>query len=535
MADATRDLKVVISGDTGQAEESLQGFSGSLKNIGIIAAGLGLERVGEQILSLGKQAVEFSVDYASNLEQARIAFDAFTGSAAKGQKALQEVTEFARKTPFELPEVVSAGKMLLGFGFTTDELLPKLKEAGSLAAATHTPMTVAIDLFARAREGIFNLREYGQFGISREALEQFGVSFDKAGGAINKSQLLPALEKLIQSRFGDMLKKESETFGGTVNNIKDDLGRLASAMIGVDPSTGNIIKGGIFDHIKQSAQGFLSWLDAHQGDIVKTFNDIAATIGDVFTKLEPILKPVFKLVMQFFSDVENRKAVTVAVLAVIGLAFAALAVAVIAASWEIIAILYLIGGTVFILKEAWDSNFMNIRGIVQGGWEFIKAIFKLGVDFIVNDFRLFKDIFTGNWKKVWEDVKQIFVGVIDDIKGVFKGFADFANGIINGILDGVRGAANAVSGAGKSPPHKALGGVASGLTLVGERGPELVSLPNGSYVHTNEQSQQMMGGGGTTININNPTVRSDNDLQQIINAVTQALGRQGELVRLGAL
>ena len=42
----------------------------------------------------------------------------------------------------------------------------------------------------------------------------------------------------------------------------------------------------------------------------------------------------------------------------------------------------------------------------------------------------------------------------------------------------------------------ATGGVRSNLTLVGERGPELVSLPGGSRVHSNNASRQMMGGGG---------------------------------------
>lgn len=40
-------------------------------------------------------------------------------------------------------------------------------------------------------------------------------------------------------------------------------------------------------------------------------------------------------------------------------------------------------------------------------------------------------------------------------------------------------------------PGKAAGGWGSGLTWVGERGPELVNLPSGSYVNSNEQSKRM--------------------------------------------
>lgn len=43
-------------------------------------------------------------------------------------------------------------------------------------------------------------------------------------------------------------------------------------------------------------------------------------------------------------------------------------------------------------------------------------------------------------------------------------------------------------------PGRASGGSASGLTWVGERGPELVDLPQGSMVHSNAESQRMASG-----------------------------------------
>lgn len=56
---------------------------------------------------------------------------------------------------------------------------------------------------------------------------------------------------------------------------------------------------------------------------------------------------------------------------------------------------------------------------------------------------------------------------------------------------------------------KAKGGPASGLTLVGEEGPEIVDLPTGSFVHSSPQSRAMLAsgspassvGGGTTVNL----------------------------------
>jgi len=44
-----------------------------------------------------------------------------------------------------------------------------------------------------------------------------------------------------------------------------------------------------------------------------------------------------------------------------------------------------------------------------------------------------------------------------------------------------------------------------------------------------------VGGGGITVNINNPSVRSENDIQSIARAVSQALGQRQKFARLGAL
>ena len=68
----------------------------------------------------------------------------------------------------------------------------------------------------------------------------------------------------------------------------------------------------------------------------------------------------------------------------------------------------------------------------------------------------------------------------------------------------------------EQPPNvkqkRAMGGPASGLTLVGERGPELVSLPSGSFVH-----RSGTGPGGQTNNfIFNGSVYGVEDLKDVV-------------------
>ena len=87
-----------------------------------------------------------------------------------------------------------------------------------------------------------------------------------------------------------------------------------------------------------------------------------------------------------------------------------------------------------------------------------------------------------------------FNGMIGSVQGYINNLNNIPRQIQTNILLNYQHIGGPVPlGAG----HAAAGGYASGLTLVGERGPELIAAPAGSYVYTNAQSQRMMGGGIT--------------------------------------
>ena len=72
----------------------------------------------------------------------------------------------------------------------------------------------------------------------------------------------------------------------------------------------------------------------------------------------------------------------------------------------------------------------------------------------------------------------------------------------------------------------AIGGVSSGgMTVVGERGPELVNLPAGARVHSNADSRRM---GGNTINVhvNGRVGASDAEIRDIAQKVAREIGIQ---------
>lgn len=103
-------------------------------------------------------------------------------------------------------------------------------------------------------------------------------------------------------------------------------------------------------------------------------------------------------------------------------------------------------------------------------------------------------------------------GIGPKLKGAAKWFNEFRDSV-NRSLDGIKdetvnvyvrtvggysinaNSANVREGR-VSIAGRASGGVAGGLTWVGERGPELVRLPQGSTVYPSGQSQGMASGGG---------------------------------------
>lgn len=75
-------------------------------------------------------------------------------------------------------------------------------------------------------------------------------------------------------------------------------------------------------------------------------------------------------------------------------------------------------------------------------------------------------------------------------------------------------------------PGFSSGGVsAGGLAIVGEKGPELVNLSNGSRVHSNNDSRKLLSGGGGTVNNFNITVNARDSSKAEMRRMADEIGR----------
>lgn len=245
------------------------------------------------------------------------------GSSAKAKDTIKELADFGASTPFELPEIVRAQKVLEGFGLVGQNAVAKTKRsgkelrnaAGDIAAGTgqsFEDISLLIGKFASGATGeaISRFQELGI--VTKEQLKGVGIEFDKAGSLTSPiDKALSATLDLAGEKFGGGMKALSDTYQGQLSTLSDNIGAnlrelgapffelakdIVSALnsaLGSDIFKNglNIVKGIIsallvpikaigsaFTSIKESISGFVSGL-AEIGINVGTVLSIAAAFG----------------------------------------------------------------------------------------------------------------------------------------------------------------------------------------------------------------------------------------------------------------
>ena len=178
---------------------------------------------------------------------------------------------------------------------------------------------------------------------------------------------------------------------------------------------------------------------------------------------------------------------------------------------------------VFIFKQLkLKSRFMKFEESFKG----MTTIFGGVVDFLKGIFMVLKGAFTGDGGMFIRGMTKMLIGIAQVLLGGFLLFMQLIVTVIAGLLGAVFKMLGKLPIIGKYIPQFATGGVSSGgLAIVGERGPELVSLPSGARVHSNAQSRRM-GGNSIHVHINGRVGASDAEIRDIANKVAKHINLQ---------
>ena len=179
--------------------------------------------------------------------------------------------------------------------------------------------------------------------------------------------------------------------------------------------------------------------------------------------------------------------------------------------------------------------FQNISNRVNA----LKQIFNGVITFV-------KGVFTGDWKKAWQGVKDIFGGIFSSLGSVLKA-------PLNGVIGLVNGAINRINGISFTVPDwvPVLGGrtfgasiptipylyrgtdfFSGGTAVIHDKGAEIVDLPRGTRVIPHDESLRQAyktgrRAGGRTVSIaklaDTIVVREEADIDRIAEALARKL------------
>src|SRR6056300_680827 len=260
----------------------------------------GLSNVQQRVFNLrnaligigGVAVLKGFFDAGVQIENLGIQLNALFGSAQKGQKALDQVTEFAKTTPFELRNIQQVITALATVSDKAEELGVSFDEL--LKITGNTAVILGGD-FALA-----SLQIQRSFSAGIGSAELFRERGVKAMAGFKEGQKASVKESIVNLRkafgtggeYGQLTDELAQTLFGTISNIKD-----AFFLFQVEVSKG------FFGALKENLGDLKSTVETNR----KTINEFAQTIGTGLSKAIQGTASVLK----FFQ--ENIKLITEAV------------------------------------------------------------------------------------------------------------------------------------------------------------------------------------------------------------------------------
>ena len=237
LASATRQSRIITDAQT-QARTGVLGALG--KNAGGLAGLLG----GGALLTAGFSRF-------SDLERLTAQFKALIGSASGAKTVLAQLTDFAKKTPFDLVGVADLAKGFLAIGTSTEDLLPRIRAISDAVAFTGG----GVDAINRIQRAIGQVVSAGR--LQGDELNQLaenlpGLNIRKiladqlTGGDVQQLVALQEAGKITADQFvvglteglasDPRLAGASEalalTVGGRLANLKESFADFGASLVG---------------------------------------------------------------------------------------------------------------------------------------------------------------------------------------------------------------------------------------------------------------------------------------------------------------
>lgn len=300
------NLRGRISLDYGNFVADAKRASSSLNELNTsastAASGMRLLSGAIATLGLGKLATS-ALKASSDFQQAEIAFTTLLGSAQEAGQYLKDLQDFAARTPFELPGLLSSTRMLMAMGFEAGQTIPMLTAIGDAVAALGggeeriQRITLALgQMRAKGKVSGEEMRQLAEAGIPAwEYLAQAAGKSTAEMMKLGENGAIPAeaaIQALIQGMengigtargFAGSMEAQSKTMAGLKSTLIDTVRNAWTA--GFKP----YVEG----NIGPSIEKLIPKVESFVNIFIKGLTFVVQNLSAFASAVASVLKPAF--------------------------------------------------------------------------------------------------------------------------------------------------------------------------------------------------------------------------------------------------
>ncbi|WP_195984078.1 tape measure protein [Clostridium sp. D33t1_170424_F3] len=227
---ANQTARVAESSNT--AAGSLTTMSQRLKSMMSMLKGFLAMRVTRSFL-------ESTIGSLSQFEQYETSFAVMLGDMGKAKSLMEDLKDFAARTPYTVPDVTQNAQLLMNYGVEAENIIKTLTQLGDLSQGSVDKLNrISLaygQMLAKGKVTGEELRQMTEAGVplTQALADNMGIATSALMGFIEKGQVgIPQLDAAISDlttgtgKFAGMMEKQSKTLIGRWSTLKDNMGQF---------------------------------------------------------------------------------------------------------------------------------------------------------------------------------------------------------------------------------------------------------------------------------------------------------------------
>lgn len=249
------NIDAMLSKDEKRIMEFSEKVEGESNNIAGSFEGIGKAVAGIAVTGMLTSWVSNIVSVRGAVQQLEIAFSTMLGSEERAATLMQQITETAATTPFDLQGVSMAAKQLIAYGESAESVNETLVRLGNIASGLGIPLGELTYLYGttmvQGRLFAQDVRQFMGRGIPlvQELAKELGKTTEQINTMVTEGKIgFPEVQRVIESltnqggMFYGLMEKQSKSLTGQLSNLGDAYDGMLND---IGSSTEGILAGGI--------------------------------------------------------------------------------------------------------------------------------------------------------------------------------------------------------------------------------------------------------------------------------------------------